>query len=177
MAIMTPAGAGPTGWAHQAAGFQSNGAVSVKSLAGGSYAGTQNPSGAVAKGNQNAATQAPTVIIQATNGGARECQPKINGANGSNVSMPTCSAGYSSVFQASAALSGNACPAPNSDTFNIAGTNWSFGMVSVTNVQAVGFMNDNKPSGNTGNTPASGQSAVCSYSSFSYSWAANLCCK
>jgi len=68
LAAAAPAGAGPTGWAHQAAGFQSNGAVTVKSLAGGSYSGTQNPSGAVAKSNQNAATQAPTVIIQATSG-------------------------------------------------------------------------------------------------------------
>lgn len=38
----------------------------VKSLAGGSYAGAQNPAGAVAKANQTAATQPPTVIIQAT---------------------------------------------------------------------------------------------------------------
>ncbi len=44
--------------------------MTVKSLAGGSYASTQNPTGAVAKANQNAATQAPTVIIQATNGNA-----------------------------------------------------------------------------------------------------------
>ena len=40
--------------------------MTIKSLIGGSYAGTQNPSGAVAKTNQNSATQAPTVIIQAT---------------------------------------------------------------------------------------------------------------
>ena len=68
VAATAPAGAGPTGWAHQAAGFQSDGAVTVKSLAGGSYAGTQNPTGAVSKANQNAATQAPTVIIQANSG-------------------------------------------------------------------------------------------------------------
>lgn len=68
IAATARAAAGPTGWAHQAAGFQSNGAVTVKSLAGGSYAGTQNPTGAVAKANQNAVTQAPTVIIQATSG-------------------------------------------------------------------------------------------------------------
>jgi hypothetical protein len=54
------------GWAHQAGGFQSNGAVTVKSLAGGSYAGTQNPTGAIAKASQSAVTQPPTVIIQAT---------------------------------------------------------------------------------------------------------------
>ena len=41
----------------------------MKSLAGGSYAATQNPTGAVAKASQNAATQPPTVIIQATSSG------------------------------------------------------------------------------------------------------------
>ena len=48
--------------------MQSNGAVTVKSLSGGSYSATGNPSGAVAKANQNAATQPPTVVIQATSG-------------------------------------------------------------------------------------------------------------
>lgn len=60
-----PAGAQPA-WAHQAPGFQSNGAIAVKSLAGGAYGGTENPAGAVAKANQSAVTQPPTVIIQAT---------------------------------------------------------------------------------------------------------------
>ena len=41
----------------------------MKSLSGGSYSATGNPSGAVAKANQNAAIQPPTVIIQATAGG------------------------------------------------------------------------------------------------------------
>ncbi|CAN7751142.1 hypothetical protein LJR269_006626 [Duganella sp. LjRoot269] len=63
--LAAPAGAQPA-WAHQAPGFQSNGAVTVKSLAGGAYGGTQNPTGAVAKANQSAVTQPPTVIIQAT---------------------------------------------------------------------------------------------------------------
>lgn len=40
--------------------------MTVKSLSGGSYTATQNPPGAVAKSNQNAATQPPTVIVQAT---------------------------------------------------------------------------------------------------------------
>ena len=56
-------------WAHQAGAVHSNGAVVIKSLSGGSYAGTGNPIGAVAKANQNASTQPPTVIIQATAGG------------------------------------------------------------------------------------------------------------
>lgn len=62
-----PADAQPA-WAHQAPGFQSNGAITVKSVSGGAYGGTENPSGAVAKPNQSAVTQPPTVIIQATSG-------------------------------------------------------------------------------------------------------------
>ena len=38
----------------------------MRSLSGGAYAATQNPTGAVAKANQNAATQPPTVVVQAT---------------------------------------------------------------------------------------------------------------
>ena len=41
----------------------------MKSLSGGAYAATQNPTGAVAKVNQVAATQPPTVVIQATSSG------------------------------------------------------------------------------------------------------------
>ena len=43
--------------------------MAVKSLVGGTYAATQNPTGAIVKASQNAATQPPTVIIQATGGG------------------------------------------------------------------------------------------------------------
>lgn len=56
-------------WAHQNGSLSSNGAVTIKSLSGGTYTGTQNPTGAVAKANQSAVTQPPTVIIQATAGG------------------------------------------------------------------------------------------------------------
>ncbi|CAN7751254.1 hypothetical protein LJR269_006630 [Duganella sp. LjRoot269] len=59
------AGAQPA-WAHQAQGFQSNGAITVKSLSGGAYGAKENPTGAVASANQSAVTQPPTVIIQAT---------------------------------------------------------------------------------------------------------------
>ena len=62
------ASAGPVSWAHQNGSLQSNGAITVKSLAGGSYSGTTNPTGAVVKANQSAVTQPPTVIIQATGG-------------------------------------------------------------------------------------------------------------
>lgn len=65
VAAATPAGAQPA-WAHQAPGFQSNGAITVKSLVGGAYGGTENPTGAVVRSNQSAVTQPPTVIIQAT---------------------------------------------------------------------------------------------------------------
>jgi len=64
----TPAAPGPA-WAHQVPGFQSNGAVTVKSLGGGSFAGKTNPTGALAKANQTAVTQPPTVVIQATSSG------------------------------------------------------------------------------------------------------------
>ena len=52
----------------------STGAIIVKSLSGGSYAGTQNPSGMIARSNQNAATQPPTVIISGSG-----CEPKTDG--------------------------------------------------------------------------------------------------
>ena len=68
--LALPAAAGPVDWAHQNGSVQSNGAVTVKSLSGGSYSATGNPTGAVAKANQNAIAQPPTVIIQATSGTA-----------------------------------------------------------------------------------------------------------
>ena len=65
----TPAAvAGSASWAHLNGGTTSNGSVTVKSLSGGAYTATQNPAGAVAKASQNAATQPPTVVIQATGG-------------------------------------------------------------------------------------------------------------
>ena len=56
-------------WAWEAGKQTNNGAITIKSVSGGTtYSGTQNPTGAVAKTNQNAVTQPPTVIIQATGG-------------------------------------------------------------------------------------------------------------
>ena len=81
--------AGNVNWAHQAGTLQSNGSVTVKSLSGGSYAGTQNPTGAVAKSNQNAATQSPTVIIQATSSGI-----PFNYKDDCYIIMPPTGAGY-----------------------------------------------------------------------------------
>ena len=92
-AVALPAAAQPR-WAHQAAGFQSNGQVVVRSLSGGSYSGSQNPTGAVAKVNQSAATQPPTVIIQATGSTYSETYPILVNA----ASAPACPAGYSSIY-------------------------------------------------------------------------------
>ena len=66
--------AGPVQWTWEAGRQTSNGSITVKSLSGGTtYSGTQNPTGAVAKTNQNAVTQPPTVIIQATGGAGGAC--------------------------------------------------------------------------------------------------------
>ncbi len=90
LAALPPAAvAGSASWAHQAGALQSNGAVTVKSLSGGSYAGTQNPTGAVAKANQNAATQPPTVIIQATSSGL-----PFNYKDDCYIFFPPTGAGY-----------------------------------------------------------------------------------
>jgi hypothetical protein len=66
--IAFPAAAGQVNWAHQSGSVQANGSVTVKSLSSGSFAATSNPEGAVVKANQNAATQPPTIVIQATTG-------------------------------------------------------------------------------------------------------------
>lgn len=56
-------------WAWEAGKQTNNGAITIKSASGGTtYSGVQNPTGAVAKTNQSAVTQPPTVIIQATSG-------------------------------------------------------------------------------------------------------------
>jgi hypothetical protein len=52
-------------WAWDAGKQTNNGAITIKSVSGGAtYSGTQNPTGTVAKTNQNAVTQPPTVVIQ-----------------------------------------------------------------------------------------------------------------
>lgn len=56
-------------WTWEAGKQTNNGEITLKSTDGStSYTGTQNPTGAVAKSNQTASTQPPTVIIQATSG-------------------------------------------------------------------------------------------------------------
>ncbi len=66
IACISPLAAGQK-WTWEAGKQTSNGQIIVKSLSGSTtYSATQNPTGAVAKTNQNAVTQPPTVIIQAT---------------------------------------------------------------------------------------------------------------
>ncbi len=56
-------------WTWEAGKQTNNGSITVKSVSGGAtYSGTQNPTGAVARTNQSAVTQPPTVILQATGG-------------------------------------------------------------------------------------------------------------
>ncbi len=65
------AASGPAQWTWEAGKQTNDGSITIKSVSGETtYSGTQNPTGAVAKTNQSAVTQPPTVIIQATGGGA-----------------------------------------------------------------------------------------------------------
>ncbi len=68
------AASGPAQWTWEAGKQTNDGSITIKSVSGGTtYSGTQNPTGAVAKTNQSAVTQPPTVIIQATGGGGGAC--------------------------------------------------------------------------------------------------------
>jgi hypothetical protein len=172
-----PAMAGPVNWAHQATGFQSNGAVTVKSLAGGSYAGTQNPAGAVAKANQNAATQPPTVIIQATSAGYAEAIPLLIAGS----VPPSCPASYTRVFT----MIATGCPnyQQANPVFNVAGSRWS--LITIPNPSGGGYASaawvaDQAPSYNYNSTPtmvgAAGASCQNGYSTYA-AWSASLCTK
>jgi len=69
LTLACQATAGPK-WTWEAGKQTNNGSIIVNSVSGStSYNVTQNPTGAVAKTNQSASTQPPTVIIQATGGG------------------------------------------------------------------------------------------------------------
>jgi len=135
--LALPAAAGPVDWAHQNGSVQSNGAVTVKSLSGGSYSATGNPSGAVAKANQNAATQPPTVIIQATSSANAEMVPLV--VTGSSV-IPSCPSGYTSVFSKSGTGTGAMPP-----VFNVAGSKFTFGYLYYQGSYYVGFTVDTVP--------------------------------
>lgn len=63
----TAIAAPPPQWTWEAGKQTNNGAITIKSVNGSTtYSGTQNPTGAVAKTNQNAVTQPPTIIVQAS---------------------------------------------------------------------------------------------------------------
>jgi len=174
--LALPAAAGPVDWAHQNGSVQSNGAVTVKSLSGGSYSATGNPSGAVAKANQNAATQPPTVIIQATAGGYAEIIPLLT--TGTTV-IPSCPTGYSRVFSANSTSFGY-----TPSIFNAAGSRFSlagFNIPSNGNT-FYGWLIDSVPTAPPQNVGTNG--SVYATSSYWYpayppsgGWAAALCSK
>jgi len=175
--LALPAVAGPVDWAHQNGSVQSNGAVTVKSLSGGSYSATGNPSGAVAKANQNAATQPPTVVIQATSAGYSEAIPLLV----ASATPPSCPASYTRVFT----MTATGCPnyQQANPVFNIAGSRWS--LVTIPSPSGggygyAGFVGDSMPSYNYNSSPitVAGPSAYCStgYSTYA-TWSASLCTK
>lgn len=167
-ASSSSAASGPTGWAHKAAGFQSNGAVIVKSLAGGSYAGTQNPTGAVAKANQIASTQPPTVIIQATANSYVQAVPLMMAYT---LTPPTCPTGYTSVFTiTSSTFTG-------SPIFNIAGTRFAFAYYFYGSTNFYGFLMDGLPTPLSTNTSGYQIYGTWSVSNVTSTWAASLCTK
>ena len=167
--VAHPAAAAQPGWAHQAAGFQSNGQVTVKSLAGGSYSGTQNPTGAVAKANQSAATQPPTVIIQATTTGYPETLPLLVS---NSQTPPSCPASYTRVWT----MSGNGCDLNNlkSGYHNVAGSKWTL-IYSVRNGDTFGWIPDGATNYTAANTNVS--QIPLNYGWCAANWAASLCQK
>lgn len=122
-----PGNAQAVSWAHQNGSLQSNGSITIKSQSGGSYGGQLNPAGAVAKANQSAVTQPPTVIIQATNSGYVETIPLLS----VGTPAPTCPTGYTALWS-------KVFPANTySYVFNIGGTRWSFGSFNASSTNAV----------------------------------------
>lgn len=171
-----PAAAGPVNWAHQAGAVQSNGAVVVKSLNGGSYGGIGNPTGAVAKGNQNASTQPPTVIIQATGSQYVEAVPLlVISTNASIPAIPECPSGYSSVF----ARTGSGSLSP---VFNVAGTRFSLSQfyLSGSGYFVISWFMDGSVVGGSGSN-SSMAPQISQVGSIDYpilrGWAARLCTK
>lgn len=177
-AVPVFAGPGPA-WAWDANKITNNGSVQIKSSNGTStYDAVQNPTGAVAKVNQSAVTQPPTVIIQATSGGYAETIPLL--VQGTTV-PPSCPAGYTRVFTASQ----TGCP--TSQVWNAGGTRWSLFPASSGNDVAVFWSADNAPSNPTQSAsfvkPLYGPSTTCDhFVDYStphtlYPWAASLCTK
>jgi hypothetical protein len=153
-----PTGAAPVGWAHQAPSYQQDGQITVKGSSGLTYSSQLNPVGAVAKTDQAASVQSPTVIIQSTNSGNAETIPLINASS----TAPTCPAGYSASFS----KSGAGCP---TTIWNIGGSRFSLVWNGGSNL---GFGTESFPGlaagGGYGTTPM----AVCTGN-----WSAVLCTK
>ena len=125
-----------------------------------------NPSGAVAKASQNAATQPPTVIIQATGGGYSETYPILVNA----TVAPACPSGYTSIFSAS----GNG-PIAN-PIINAGGTRYSLGPYSDSSGWTFNAFYLDQPPAYAGKTM--GVALVNGYVSYAnYNWAARLCSK
>lgn len=162
LALAPSAGAQPA-WAHQSVAFQNNGAISVKSLSGGAYHGTENPTGALARANQSAVTQPPTVIIQATGATYIQAIPQFGGFGSSTI--PSCPSGYAQVFGMS---SSGPLPAP---ILNVGGTRFSLGNHS--SGGSVVWYADSAP---TSGTSGSGTLALGAVGN-SGNWAASLCTK
>lgn len=115
----------------------------MKSLSGGSYAGTQNPTGVIAKVNQNAAKQGPTVIIQATGSTYVEALPLLV-ANSQIV--PACPTGYTSAWSASYPAMPPATSGIQNRVYNIAGSRFSFGATNTNGGETyAGFFIDHMP--------------------------------
>ncbi len=114
LVCMSPLAAGQK-WTWEAGKQTSNGQITVKSLSGSTtYIGTQNPTGAVAKTNQNAVTQPPTVIIQATSGGGGACvamsRTKYNGnLGGVSGADAKCAAEFGTGWRFADLFSASSC--------------------------------------------------------------------
>lgn len=163
--------------------------MNVKSFAGGTYAATQNPTGAVAKVNQVAATQPPTVIIQATGGAVPQCVPKFL-TGSTRPPIPSCSSGYTQVWaDQSASASGgwyiDTCTAQSGDdaVYNINGSDISFRKVhnSSSGHSSRAFVSSSAMSilggTSTGYYDMSTTVVSCSSSTYTQAWSAALCCK
>ena len=171
-AVVALPAAGQPSWAHQAAGFQSNGQVSIKSLSGGSYVGSQNPTGAIAKTNQSATTQPPTVIIQATSS-QQELRTFVR--LGANV-FPTCPIGFTAIFQ----YSGTDC-SNTGIIYNAGGSNLVFGQANNGGSPSIGFGLTSGQPWNPGGSMTGGHSASAPMNSYlscnSGPFSAEICAK
>lgn len=159
-------GAQAVSWAHQNGSLQSNGSITVKSQSGGAYAGQVNPAGAVAKANQSAVTQPPTVIIQATSGAYVESVPLLVAGS----SLPACPSGYTAAFTKTGTSN-----LPNAYV-NVAGSRWTLGSLWHTSNgrYVVTWFSENYP---TATISAYNMELPTIYISGSTPWAAVLCTK